>query len=130
MYRAIVSIATFFGSDQAGRSSRANAGIRQFSFSERGISGAGSAWRALHSIHPEAVITTTAIIAPRTTISSVTLTLVKTVEMTRTNESRRRALTMTVANTFSQGLFTHGPNATLSLHSRGTNTGRLVIRIS
>src|ERR1700682_6326234 len=115
-------MAILLGSNQGGRSSKARAGMRQFSFSERGMAGAGDARRALHSIQVEAAITTTAVTPPSTSTSPVTLMLGNTVEMTRTSESTSSALTMAVATTFSHGLLSHGPSTARSLHSRTRNT--------
>src|ERR1700736_345102 len=115
-------MAILLASDHGGRSSSARAGIRQFSFSARGISGAGSAVRALHSIQALAATTTAAIAVPSTVIRAVTLTLGKTVETTRTSESTKSVLTMAVATTFSHGLLTHGPSTARSLHRRTRNT--------
>src|ERR1700674_3176739 len=118
----MVSMAILLGSDHGGRSSKASAGIRQFSFCARGRSGTGAARRALQSIQAEAAITTTTIAAPSTSTRPVTLMLGKRVEMTRTNERTRSALTMVVATTFSHGRLIHGPSTARSLQSRTRNT--------
>src|SRR5205807_10432788 len=114
--------AILFGRDHVGRSKRARAGIRQFSFSVRGSSRMGSARREFHTSQAADTRTTTDMATPSTITSTVTLTLGKTVEMTSTSESSKSALTMIVATTFNHGLLTQGPSTARSLYRRTRKT--------
>src|SRR5437868_13006470 len=115
-------MATLRPNAHCGLSSRARAGMRQFSRSGFETFTMGGAPRCWNRNSNEPATRTTAAVAARATSSTVTSTDGKTVEMTRTTDSTSSALTMTLATALSHGRLTQGPRTAWSLHSMSANT--------